>query len=91
MYLRGGVASRADTVAMLWDLSLNRAIVGDLAAIRLPEICSHLVPEPVPLDLVTGHADQLLASLSAAVGDPLAFTARPQPSPEAVTSAIEGR
>jgi hypothetical protein len=74
LYARGRVSSRTDTVATLWNVSLDRAAAEDPAAVQLLEICSYLAPEPVPLDLFTGHTDLLPAPLSAAAADPLAFT-----------------
>jgi hypothetical protein len=74
LYARGRVSSRTDTVATLWNVSLDRAAAEDPAAVQLLEICSYLAPEPVPLDLFTGHTDLLPAPLAAATADPLAFT-----------------
>jgi hypothetical protein len=74
LFARGRVSSRSDTIATLWNVSLDRAEAEDPAAIQLLEICSYLAPEPVPLDLFTAHAEQLPAPLSSAAGDRLAFS-----------------
>jgi tetratricopeptide (TPR) repeat protein len=74
LYARGEVSGRADTIATLWDLSLERISGLSPAAVQLLEICVYLAPEPVPLDLFTSHPSQLPGPLSAAAGDPLAFT-----------------
>jgi hypothetical protein len=74
LYARGRVAARDETIATLWNVSLDRVAAEDPAAILLLEICSYLAPEPVPLDLFTGHTDLLPAPLSAAAADPLMFT-----------------
>jgi NB-ARC domain len=74
LYARGRVSSRTDTVATVWNVSLDRAAAEDPAAVQLLEVCSYLAPEPVPLDLFTGYPGLLPAPLSAAAADPLAFT-----------------
>jgi hypothetical protein len=73
LYALGRVASRTDTIATLWNLSLDRVAAEDPAAIQLLEICSYLAPEPVPLDLFTDHADLLPEPLSAVAADKVAF------------------
>lgn len=74
LYTLGRVSSRADTIATLWNVSLDRAATENPASVQLLEICAYLAPEPVPLDLFTGHADLLPPALSAAAADRLAFT-----------------
>lgn len=74
LYVLGRVSSRTDTIATLWNLSLDRAAAENPAAIQLLEICSYLAPEPVPLTLFTAHGDLLPDPLSAAAADTLAFT-----------------
>jgi hypothetical protein len=74
LYALGRVSSRTDTVATLWNVSLDRAAAENPAAVQLLEVCAYLAPEPVPLDLFTAHADLLPAPLSAAAADRLAFT-----------------
>ena len=73
LFARGRVSSRTDTIATVWNVSLDRAAAENPAAIQLLEICSYLAPEPVPLDLFTAHAELLPAPLSSAASDPLAF------------------
>jgi TIR domain-containing protein len=73
LYARGRVASRDETIATLWNVSLDRVAAEDPAAILLLEICSYLAPEPVPLDLFTAHTDVLPAPLADAAADPLRF------------------
>ena len=74
LYARGKVSSRKDTIATLWDISLDRITAENTAAVQLLEVCAYLAPEPVPLDLFTTHADLLPEPLSSAAADPLAFT-----------------
>jgi hypothetical protein len=74
LYERGRVASRDETIATLWNVSLDRVATENPAAILLLEICAYLAPEPVPLDLFTAHTDLLPAPLSAAAADTLMFT-----------------
>ena len=74
LYARGRVSSRTDTVATLWNVSLDRSAAESPAAVQLLEVCAYLAPEPVPLDLFTAHPGLLPAPLSAAAADKLAFT-----------------
>jgi TIR domain len=74
LYARGRVSSRSDTIATLWNVSLDRAEAENPAAVQLLEICSYLAPEPVPLDLLTAHTDLLPAPLSTAAASKLDFT-----------------
>ena len=50
----------------LWDISLERITGENPAAVLLLDLCAYLAPEPIPLDLFTGHADLLPEPLSAA-------------------------
>jgi tetratricopeptide (TPR) repeat protein len=74
LHRRGQVASRDDTIATLWDLSLQRLTRENPAAVQLLAVCAYLAPEPIPLDLFTNHPDQLPQPLSTAAADPVAFT-----------------
>jgi TIR domain len=74
LYERGQVASRTDTIASLWRISLDRIAAENPAALQLLEICAYLAPEPIPLDLFTAHTGQLPEPLSSAAADTLAFT-----------------
>jgi hypothetical protein len=73
LYRRGRVSSRTDTIATLWDISLDRVYAESPAALQLLEVCAYLAPEPIPLDLFAAHPDLLPAPLSAVAGDPVAF------------------
>lgn len=70
---RGRVRSRQDTMATLWNISLNQVEGLNQAAFQLLEICAYLAPEPVPLDLFTGHTDLLPAPLSETAADLVRF------------------
>jgi hypothetical protein len=74
MHARGRAGDRPDTIATLWDLSLEKITQENLAAVQLLDICAYLAPRPVPLNLFTGHPDRLLQPLAAAAEDRLAFT-----------------
>jgi TIR domain/NB-ARC domain len=74
MYARGRAGDRPDTIATLWDLSLEKITQENPAAVQLLDICAYLAPRPVPLDLFTGHPGQLPEPLAAAAADQLAFT-----------------
>jgi hypothetical protein len=74
LYPKGHVAGRDDTIATLWDIALERIRTEDLAAVVLLELCAYLAPEPIPLDLFTGHADLLPPPLATAADDELAFS-----------------
>ena len=73
LYARGQVSGRSDTIATLWKISIRRITAENPAAVQLLNICAYLAPEPVPLDLFTGHADLLPGPLSSAAADQLAF------------------
>jgi tetratricopeptide (TPR) repeat protein len=74
LYQRGRVASRDDTMATLWDLSLGRLRTETPAAVQLLAVCAYLAPEPIPLDLFTSHPSALPEPLAAAAADPVGFT-----------------
>jgi tetratricopeptide (TPR) repeat protein len=74
LYARGQVSDRSDTIATLWEISVGRITAENPAAVQLLGVCAWLAPEPVPLDLFTGHADLLPEPLSSAAADRLAFT-----------------
>ena len=74
MHARGRAGDRPDTIATLWDLSLEKITAEAPAAVQLLDICAYLAPRPIPLDLFTGHPDRLPGPLAAAAADPLAFT-----------------
>jgi hypothetical protein len=70
---RGTVAGRPDTIATLWDISLERISGQNLAAVQILDVCAYLAPEPVPLDLFTAHPDLLPEPLATIAADPLDF------------------
>ena len=73
LYERGQVTDRTDTIATLWDISLERISGESPAAVQLLEVCAYLAPEPIPLDLFTAHPGELPEPLSSAAADQLAF------------------
>jgi TIR domain/NB-ARC domain len=73
LYPRGAVSGRRETIATLWDITLERISVEDPAAVMLLELCAYLAPEPIPLDLFTAHAGSLPEPLATAAADELAF------------------
>jgi tetratricopeptide (TPR) repeat protein len=79
---RGQVAGRAETIATLWDISLNRISRDSPAAVQLLDICAYLAPEPIPLGMFTGHAGLLPDPLATACADQLALT-------ETVTALVD--
>ncbi len=66
---RGPGGSHAETVATLWDISLERVAADSPEAIQLLEVCAYLAPEPVPLDLFIAHPGLLPEPLSTTAGD----------------------
>jgi hypothetical protein len=73
LYRQGRASGRHDTMATLWDISLEHVTGENQAAAQLLDLCAYLAPERIPLDLFTGHADLLPEPLAAAAGDELAF------------------
>jgi TIR domain/NB-ARC domain len=73
LYARGQVSGRSETIATLWEISVGRITAENLAAVQLLGVCAYLAPEPVQLDLFTGHAEVLPGPLSAAAADQVAF------------------
>jgi hypothetical protein len=73
LHALGRVDQRDDTIASLWDLSLERISAKSPAAGHLLDVCAYLAPEPIPLDLFTAHPDVLPDPLAAAARDKLAF------------------
>ncbi len=74
LYARGQVAARTDTIATLWDISVERVSGESPAAVQLLDVCAYLAPEPIPLDLFTTRPGQLPEPLSSAAADQLAFS-----------------
>jgi hypothetical protein len=73
LYARGQVSGRSDTIATLWELSLERIEAESATAIQLLDLCAYLAPERIPLDLFTLHAGLLPEPLAAVAADELAF------------------
>jgi len=73
MYGRGRVVDHQHTIATLWSLSLDQLRAAQPAAVQLLGLCAWLAPEPIPLDLFTGHPEQLPPPLDRVAGDALAF------------------
>ncbi len=73
LFARGQVSGRHETIATLWDITLERISTEDPAAVVLLELCAYLAAEPIPLDLFSSHADLLPEPLTSAAADPLAF------------------
>jgi len=65
--------SRDRRLGALWDLSVNRIRADNPAAVQLLDICAFLGPEPIPLDLLTIHPDQMPGPLATVVRDELDF------------------
>jgi hypothetical protein len=60
-------------LAAVTRLAADRLAEEDPAAAELVTICAFLAPEPVPMTLFTGHAEQLPEVLAAKADDPVAF------------------
>lgn len=57
----------------LWSLSFDRVGAESPAALQLLSICAYLAPVPIPLDLFTGHPEELPEPLASTVTDRLSF------------------
>jgi NB-ARC domain/Tetratricopeptide repeat len=73
LYGRGRPTDHPETVATVWSVSFDRLRVSTPAAVQLLELCAWLAPEPIPLDLFTGHPDLLPQPLATSAADPVAF------------------
>ena len=74
MLERGADPQRGEkAISTLWQLSLDRLAAANPAGVQLIEICAHLAPEPIPLDLFTGYTSELPDPLAGAAADPLIF------------------
>ncbi|WP_328653888.1 FxSxx-COOH system tetratricopeptide repeat protein [Micromonospora sp. NBC_00330] len=74
LYSRGQSAYRQETIATVWELSLERLMADSPPSVQLLDVCAYLAPEPIPLDLFTTHHDRLPEPLAAAARDPLSFS-----------------
>jgi hypothetical protein len=66
-----GYSGRLDTA---WALSLERLRQEDPAAVQLLELSAFLAPEPIPLSLMSDHAELLDEPLRSVAADPDALT-----------------
>jgi tetratricopeptide (TPR) repeat protein len=73
LHSRGHAFGHPGTVATVWSVSIGKLQVTEPAAVELLELCAWLAPEPIPLDLFTGHCDQLLEPLATTAADAVAF------------------
>jgi hypothetical protein len=73
LYRQGRASGRHDTMATLWDISLEQITRVSPAAAQLLDLCAYLAPERIPLDLFTAHTELLPAPLATAADDELAF------------------
>src|SRR5208282_4008921 len=73
LHSRGHASDHPGTVATVWSVSIGKLQVIEPAAVQLLELCAWLAPEPIPLDLFTGHCDQLPEPLAITAADPVAF------------------
>jgi tetratricopeptide (TPR) repeat protein len=73
LHNRGHIPGHPRNVATVWSVSIDRLRDTVPGAVQLLELCAWLGPEPVPLDLFTGHRRQLPEPLAGTVTDPVAF------------------
>lgn len=73
LHSRGHAAGHPGTVATVWSVSIEKLQATEPAAVQLLELFAWLAPEPIPLDLFTGHCDQLPQLLAGTAADPVAF------------------
>jgi hypothetical protein len=71
---RGDVVGYAGRIDTAWALSLDRLRGEDPAAVQLLELAAFLAPEPIPLALVSDHADLLDEPLRTIAADPDTLT-----------------
>jgi hypothetical protein len=71
---RGDVVGYAGRIDTAWALSLDRLRGEDPAAVQLLELAAFLAPEPIPLALVSDHAELLDQPLRATAADPDTLT-----------------
>jgi len=70
---QGRPVSYPRSLAAATQLAADKLARDDPAAAELADLCAFLAPEPVPVDLLTGAADQLPPGLAARASDPLAW------------------
>jgi tetratricopeptide (TPR) repeat protein len=74
LFSRGSTDRGQHALAGLWDISIERINAENPASSQLLDICAHLAPEPIPLNLFSTHPDQLPDPLASVVADPLSYT-----------------
>jgi hypothetical protein len=74
--LRGHRDEDAHASVGLWAVAFDRLRVDDPAALQLLTLLAWLAPEPVPLTLISEHAEKLPSPLAEAARAPLTLTAR---------------
>lgn len=67
----GSGTPHENTIATVWNLSLERIHAESPAGLQLLDICAYLAPDAIPLDLFTSHPDHLPEPLAGVVTDPL--------------------
>jgi tetratricopeptide (TPR) repeat protein len=73
LYRRGQGRSHPETIATLWNASLDQVAADSPAAIQFLEVCAYLAPEPIRLDLFIAHPG-LPELPPTANGDQVGFT-----------------
>lgn len=61
------------SIAASWQVTIDRLVSADPAALRLVMLVAWLAPEPVPLNVFTEHPHALPEPLAGAAADPLAW------------------
>ncbi|MGR6967833.1 FxSxx-COOH system tetratricopeptide repeat protein [Geodermatophilus sp. URMC 61] len=67
---RGDVVGYSGRLDTTWALSLERLRGEDPAAVRLLELSAFFAPEPIPLNVFSGHAELLEEPLCSVAADP---------------------
>src|SRR5918998_6453135 len=67
---RGDVVGYSGRLDTTWALSLERLRGEDPAAVRLLELAAFLAPEPIPLNVFSGHVELLEEPLCSVAADP---------------------
>jgi tetratricopeptide (TPR) repeat protein len=73
MLAEGVVHAHGHSLSTVWNLSLDRIAREAPEAMELLGICAYLAPEAIPLDLFTGHPDEIPTALAQAVASAVAF------------------
>ena len=73
MLSEGVVHADSQSLATVWNLSLDRVANEAPEAMELLGICAYFAPDAIPLDLFTHHPDELPPPLAETVTDAFAF------------------